>query len=102
MGAVEMANGVSTALGLKLPQTLVFDYPSVESMSLHLFGLVAPTDAASIPSIQAPSITVQANLQAASVHQPIQVSLLRSYIRDRVLFQAQHKSHPQRGTSLAF
>ena len=75
LGAVEMANGVSTALGLKLPQTLVFDYPSVESMSLHLFGLLAPTGTAIIPSIQAPSGTVQTSLQAASAHQPIQVSL---------------------------
>ena len=30
LGAVEMANGLSSALGLKLPQTLVFDYPSVK------------------------------------------------------------------------
>lgn len=35
-----MANGVSLALNLKLQQTLVFDYPSVASMSQYLYSLL--------------------------------------------------------------
>jgi hypothetical protein len=46
LGAVEMANGVSSALGLKLPQTLVFDYPSVVAMAAYVHSLMAPATAA--------------------------------------------------------
>lgn len=35
-----MANGLSSALNVKLPQTLVFDYPSVASMALFVFSLL--------------------------------------------------------------
>lgn len=42
LGAVEMATSLSTALSVKLPQTLVFDYPSVKAMAEHIYSLLAP------------------------------------------------------------
>lgn len=45
LGAVEMANSLSSILGLKLPQTLVFDYPSVKAMADHIHGLLTPAKA---------------------------------------------------------
>lgn len=48
LGAVEMANGVSGALGVKLPQTLIFDYPSVQSMAAHVHAILQP---AAVPSL---------------------------------------------------
>ena len=50
LGAVEMANSLSTTLSLKLPQTLVFDYPSVKAMAEHIQSLMAPT-AVSSPTL---------------------------------------------------
>ena len=36
LGAVEMANSVNQKLGLTLPATLVYDYPSVSALSEHI------------------------------------------------------------------
>ena len=59
LGAVEMANGLSSALGLKLPQTLVFDYPSVKAMTAYVHSLMSPATP-SLPvlelSAQQPSV----------------------------------------------
>lgn len=44
-----MANSLSTALGLKLPQTLVFDYPSIPAMAAHVHSLLQPADATQQP-----------------------------------------------------
>ncbi len=45
LSAVELSNGIATALGLQLPGTLVFDYPSVRTMAVHVQGLMAPAGA---------------------------------------------------------
>lgn len=45
LSAVELSNGIATALGLQLPGTLVFDYPSVSAMAAHVQGLMAPAGA---------------------------------------------------------
>ena len=55
LGAVEMANSLSSALGLKLPQTLVFDYPSVKAMADHVSSLLAPRTAAHLAPLHQPA-----------------------------------------------
>ena len=50
LSAVELSNAVSTAIGRDLPGTLVYDYPSVASMSAHVASLLAPSDHFLAPS----------------------------------------------------
>lgn len=66
-----MANGVSSALGLKLPQTLVFDYPSVMAMAAYVHSLMAPAAATARAAI-GPSV-----LDSRSMEKIIQVSTHR-------------------------
>lgn len=42
LSAVELSSSLSTALGLQLPSTLAFDYPSVAAMAQHIHSLMAP------------------------------------------------------------
>ena len=51
LGAVEMANSLSSAVNMKLPQTLVFDYPSVSAMANFVHGLLAPAMMKDVSSI---------------------------------------------------
>ena len=71
LGAVEMANGLSAALGLKLPQTLVFDYPSVKAMAAYVHSLMSPA-ASSSPvltlSAQQPSLDSMVKVGNTSPH----------------------------------
>ena len=61
-----MANGVSSALTLKLPQTLVFDYPSVKAMAAHVHSLMAPATTVARAAI---GRSVHASLSAEKVIQ---------------------------------
>ena len=56
LSAVELSNGIATALGLQLPGTLVFDYPSVRAMAAHVQGLMAPASAIVATHVTAASL----------------------------------------------
>ncbi len=45
MSAVELRNRLNTVTGLRLPATLVFDYPTPEALGGYLLGQVALGDA---------------------------------------------------------
>jgi len=42
LSAVELSGTLGSQLGLQLPGTLAFDYPSVMAMATHLHQLLAP------------------------------------------------------------
>jgi hypothetical protein len=45
LSAIEFAAYVSKAVGLELPSTILFDYPSLPSMSDHIYDLISPLSA---------------------------------------------------------
>ena len=42
LSAVELSSTVGTELGIQLPGTLVYDFPSVRSMAAHVLSLLSP------------------------------------------------------------
>ncbi len=46
LGAVELRNSLESRLGVSLPGTLVFDYPTVEAIAAHVASHVVPAKSA--------------------------------------------------------
>ena len=43
LSAVELSNAISGAVNVKLPGTLVFDYPSVKALAAYVHSLLLPS-----------------------------------------------------------
>ncbi len=72
LGMVEVRNALQSRLGLQLPSTLLFDYPSVEAISGFVsqnLASIAPAQQVTSPAVLAPALRVniaQQQQQAAS------------------------------------
>jgi hypothetical protein len=64
--AVEFRNSLEAKLGIELPSTLVFDYPSVAAIALLVSTMLAPSGEAAAPSA-AQDADFLSNLLDASV-----------------------------------
>ena len=65
LSAVELTNGLNTMLDLKLPGTLVFDYPSVNAIAGYIHSQLADKDtAAELPALPRSISTRLAGLTA--------------------------------------
>ena len=42
--AMELCQSISSSLGIDLPTTAVFDYPSIPSLTAHLTAIMTDTD----------------------------------------------------------
>jgi hypothetical protein len=51
---VELRNRLQRALGLKLPATVAFDYPTLDALCDHLIGLLREDAADQAPASPAP------------------------------------------------
>ena len=57
LSALELTNGLNTMLNLRLPGTLVFDYPSVNAIAGYIHGQLADRGTeAGLPALPAPSL----------------------------------------------
>jgi acyl carrier protein len=60
--AVELRNGLSTRTGLRLPTSLIFDYPTVGQLAEHLVAQIDPAAEDSLPPVLADLDALEAAL----------------------------------------
>jgi acyl transferase domain-containing protein/short-subunit dehydrogenase/acyl carrier protein len=64
--AVELRNGLTTHTGLRLPTTLIFDFPTPEVLAGHLLDELVPDTAAQAPSLLAELDRFEAAFEASA------------------------------------
>jgi acyl carrier protein len=93
LGAVEFKNSLSQTLGLELPSTLVFDYPTVSAISRYVITKLEPAGA----SLTRAEATLDSVLQALDTRHPvIGVSALSTRTHEDILKQLQPADAPRR------
>lgn len=66
LGAVELTSSLEARLGLQLPRTLVFDYPTLSTLTAHLTQLLAARAGSGSGVAAAPAEAAAAGLQLAA------------------------------------
>jgi acyl carrier protein len=64
--AVELRNRLNSATGLKLPATLIFDYPTPEVLAGHVRTALSPEEGTGAPSIIAEIDRLRSTLSSAT------------------------------------
>ncbi|MFB7688072.1 type I polyketide synthase [Streptomyces sp. NPDC056140] len=62
--AVELRNRLATATGIRLPATLIFDYPTPAALTRHLLSELVPDTDATADDLQADGIPAQSTAEA--------------------------------------
>jgi acyl carrier protein len=81
LGAVELRNSLEAALGVSLPTTLVFDYPSASAIASYVVSVKEAAAGASAPS-QPPSALSDEDYEPGVAASSDSWSLLSSYDED--------------------
>jgi hypothetical protein len=87
LGAVELRNSLEASLGLTLPGTLVFDYPTVDALSDYVLSIQVEAGALG-PELQGDGIISEA--MPANLYIPPGLS---SYDNDSMVMSRQHLPH---------
>ena len=69
LGAVELSNGISSAFGINLPPTFMFDYPSINAMAAYISSTSGQAVAVPTSSIVTASDLCHAAMSAQAVTQ---------------------------------
>lgn len=64
LGALELRRELSTALGVELMPTLVFDYPLIDTMAEHLVGMLTSPLTETLPSQPSNEVAVMSQSPA--------------------------------------
>ena len=87
LSAVELSSTLSAALGLELPGTLVFDFPSVASLATHLHAMLAPAGTVAAGPVAQPYVaSSHLHLAKAGDSQLIQVHFMPDRLERGVCF----------------